>query len=429
MNTPLELSVFGLGFVGLTSALGFAEKGFRVIGCDINKNRLETIAKGAIPFLERGVDSALQKHLGNKFSITANAEEAVKKSDIVFLCVGTPCGENGKADLAFLFSALDSVLPVIQDGKFRVLVIKSTVPPGTTQDEVIPYLQKKGFYDGNGFAVVNNPEFLREGKCWDDFINPDRIVCGAKNRQAMEMLKELYKPFSAPIHFVSWNTGEFIKYLSNTMLASMISYSNEMSKIADGIGDIDTGRAFRILHEDRRLKNSGIASYLYPGCGYGGYCLPKDTQALAAQAESHNIIPRILNEVIATNTTMPEYFVKKIEASVPSTKIIGILGLSFKPESDDVRDSPAARIIDLLIRDEYTNILVYDPVAMQPFSAVYQFEHIHYFDTKEAVCQKSDCIVLVTAWNEFKHLRSVYPGKTWVDCRYFLNSMEGIYEN
>jgi UDPglucose 6-dehydrogenase len=420
-RNDIQIGVFGLGFVGLTTALGFAEKGYMVTGYDVDNARLHTIARGRVPFLEPGLDEALLKHLGTKFVPVSSSTEAIRKSDIIFFCVGTPCGENGKADLTYLFSALDSVLMHLNNEKFRVLVIKSTIPPGTTKNDIIPYLHNKGFSEGETFAVANNPEFLREGKCWEDFIKPDRIVCGTGNEKAFKMLRVLYEPFNAPIHQVSLNTGEFIKYLSNTLLASLISYSNEMSMIADAIGDIDTGKAFRVLHEDKRMKGSAITSYLYPGCGYGGYCLPKDTQAMAAQAKLSGVVPRLLEDVIAINDDMPSYFIKKITSLVSREKTIGILGLSFKSDSDDVRDSPAAKIISILIKEGYDNITAYDPVAVEQFEKVYKFKHVDYYSSGEQVCKKSDVIVLVTAWAEFKNLFLVFSQKTWIDCRYFLS--------
>jgi UDPglucose 6-dehydrogenase len=417
----IRVGVFGLGFVGLTTALGLAEKGCLVAGYDVDNTRLRTIGQGNVPFLEPGLGEALSRHLGTRFMPVSSPEEAVRKSDVIFFCVGTPCGEDGKADLTYLFSALDSVLAHLNSEKFRVLVIKSTVPPGTTQKDVIPYLHSKGFSEGQTFAVANNPEFLREGKCWEDFIKPDRIVCGTGNEKAFEMLRVLYEPFNAPIYQVSLNTGEFIKYLSNTLLASLISYSNEMSMIADAIGDVDTGKAFRVLHEDKRMKGAAITSYLYPGCGYGGYCLPKDTQAMAAQAKLNGAVPRLLEDVVAINDGMPSYFVKKIVSSVSREKTVGILGLSFKPDSDDVRDSPAAKIINLLIKEGYGKIIAYDPVAVEQFKKLYQFKHIDYCGSGELVCDKSDIIVLVTAWAEFKSLFSNFSRKLWIDCRYFLS--------
>ena len=413
-----QIGIFGLGFVGVTTAIGFAEKGFKVKGYDVDKNKFEKISKGELPFLEPGLDEALSRNLGKNFFPVQSAAEAANGSDVIFFCVGTPCGENSKADLSYLFSAIDSILHILVDGKYRVLAIKSTVPPGTAQNDVFPYLQEKGI--ASICSLANNPEFLREGKCWEDFIQPDRIVCGTNDKRAAEVFQTLYQPFNAPIHIVSLNTAEFIKYLSNTMLASMISYSNEMSMIADCIGDINTGQAFKILHEDKRLKGSGIASYIFPGCGYGGYCLPKDTQAMAAKAVQHGITPRILNEVIAVNEKMPAFFIEKIKSLEKNNKTIGILGLSFKPESDDVRDSAAAKIITLLQKEGFTKINAYDPVANEAFESLYRFQNVKYVSSKNDLCEMSDVIVLVTAWNEFKNMRREFPNKEWIDCRYFL---------
>jgi len=419
MGCPeIQIGVFGLGFVGLTTALGFAEKGYSVRGYDVDKNKLQNISNGNLPFLEPGMDEALERNLNKTFFPVQSANDAARKSDVIFFCVGTPCGENGKADLTCLYSALDSILSVFSDSKYRVLIIKSTVPPGTAQNDVLPYLQEKGIT--SVCSLTNNPEFLREGKCWEDFIQPDRIVCGTQDKRAAEVLQNLYQPFNAPVHIVSLNTAEFIKYLSNTLLASLISYSNEMSMIADSIGNINTKKAFHILHEDKRLKDSGIASYIFPGCGYGGYCLPKDTQAMTAKAKQYGTIPHILNGVIEVNERMPAFFVEKIVTLAKNGKSIGILGLSFKPDSDDVRDSTAAKIITLLLKEGFTKIYAYDPVANQAFEKLYQFQSVEYMSSKEDICKISDVLVLVTAWNEFKTLYREFQDKQWVDCRYFI---------
>jgi UDPglucose 6-dehydrogenase len=418
----MNITVMGLGFVGLTTALGLAEKGHHVQGYDIEEQRSNSIADGEIPFLEPGLDEALNRHLGRRFTVAKQALDAVKDSDAVFFCVGTPSREDGRADLRPLYEALDALTPTLQDGRFRVLVIKSTVPPGTTQLEVIPHIHAKGLLTGRDVGVANNPEFLREGKCWGDFMQPDRIVCGVADERSQSVLYELYQPFGAPVHFVSLNTGEFIKYLSNTLLATLISYSNEMSCIADAIGGIETGRAFRILHEDKRWSGADITSYFYPGCGYGGYCLPKDTQGLAAQAKLFGYEPEILKNVITTNDHMPRFMVERIKRAAASKEArIGILGLSFKPGSDDVRESSAGKIIRLLLKDGYRNISAYDPQANDAFSRHYGFD-IRYCASARQLCDDSDAIVLVTAWPEFKSLQGQYAQKEWVDCRYFLNT-------
>ncbi len=415
-----SITVFGLGFVGLTTALGFAEKGHKVFGFDVNQVRSNTINSGKVPFSEPGLDAALTRHLGQGFTITDNPLEAVRQSDFVILCVGTPCAENGEADLTYVYSALDMFAAVLDDGKYRVVLIKSTVPAPTTKERVIPYLTAKGLNPGITFGIANNPEFLREGKCWDDFMNADRIVCGVCDEKSSEMLRSLYGSFDAPFFAVSLNTGEFIKYLSNTMLATMISYANEMSIIAEHIGDIELKKAFEILHLDGRWGGCGMKSYVYPGCGFGGYCLPKDTQAMVAASAAKGYEPEILKSVIATNQTMPAFMVTKIKQRTNPAETVGILGLSFKPGSDDVRDSASAKIIKLLLEDGYHNLMGYDPIANDQFKKEYDFKELIYCVSLDEICGKSDLLVLATAWPEFTGLDRRYPEKKFVDCRYFL---------
>ena len=412
----LKISVIGLGFVGLTAALGFADKGFDVSGYDIDNERSAIITRGEVPFYEPGLDLALERNLGGRFRVTTDASQSAKDADCVFVCVGTPCGDDGKADLTYLFAAIDSVVGVISPD--CALIIKSTVPPGTTVQEIRPYAKAKGF---SGVVAVN-PEFLREGHCWADFTEPDRIVCGRDegNASVDALFVELYEPFRAPIHFVSSNTAEFIKYMSNSLLATMVSFANEMALVAEAAGGIQIAKAFHILHQDNRLDGSGINHYIYPGCGYGGYCLPKDTVALAANARANGFTTRILDGVISLNDEMPRLTAAKIEALASGKdEKIGILGLSFKPNSDDVRDSSAAKIIQCLLDDGYTHIYAFDPVAMDGFRDVYGLP-INYCQSKEELCETCDTLALVTIWPAFMEIDKAYPHKKICDCRYYL---------
>lgn len=347
----MVITVFGLGFVGLTTSLGFAEYGHKVYGVEVSPERLATIRDGRLPFLEEGLDKALTRHLDkNFFPIGSDGvAKAVSESDCVYYCVGTPYGKDGQADLKYLFGAIDETLAAREKNKYQVLVVKSTIPPSTTSAKIIPYLEKKGIKVGEDLGVANNPEFLREGHCWNDFMNADRIVLGVSDSRSADILKQVYATVKEPVFCVSLNTGEFIKYLSNTLLATLISYSNEMSMIADTIGGIDIAKAFHILHMDKRWSGqpAAMSTYVYPGCGYGGYCLPKDTNALYAVSKSAGFDAQILHNVIATNDRMPQFIADRIERHIgpDKTQTIGILGLSFKPGSDDVRDTPAAKII------------------------------------------------------------------------------------
>lgn len=419
----MVITIFGQGFVGLTTALGFCEYGHTVYGVEINAQRLATIKDGKLPFLEPGLDEALTRHLGKRFFPIAADEvgKAVAQSDSIYYCVGTPYGKNGEADLKYLYGAIDMTLNHIGDGKYRVLVTKSTIPPSTTESKVIPYIEAKGKKVGTDLGVANNPEFLREGHCWDDFMDADRIVLGVSDKKSEEILRGIYATVKAPVFCVSLNTGEFIKYLSNTLLATLISYSNEMSVAADAIGNIDVAQAFRILHMDKRWGGAPMASYAYPGCGYGGYCLPKDTNAFYAMAKNAGFDGQILKNVISVNDQMPQFIAKRIDKALGGNKetAIGVLGLSFKPGSDDVRDTPSNKIIRELIGMGYTKIMGYDPVATEEFKAMYGDLDIDYCDDYPTILAKADAFIITTAWPEFRDIHS-RTDKVVVDCRYML---------
>lgn len=410
------VTVFGLGFVGLTTALGFANMGVKVYGVDVNEERKNTIRKGELPFLEPLMDEVLKKEIDKHFFVTDDVEKAIAESEIVYYCVGTPYGSNGAADLTYLFSAIDTTINAVKDDKFRVLVTKSTIPPSTTKEKIVPYVKGKGAVSSQ-FGVANNPEFLREGHCWEDFINADRIVLGVSDERSKKMLMDLYEPMNVPIIPVSLTTGEFIKYLSNTFLATMISYSNEMAELAETIGDINVADAFHILHMDKRWGGCNMTSYVYPGCGYGGYCLPKDTNALYAQGKEKGYEAKILGNVINKNNERPLNIAKQISRGIKKDDTVGILGLSFKPNSDDVRDTSAAKIIRELNRLGFENIVAYDPVATEEFKKHYPDLKVSYEKEKEAVTQQADVLAIVTAWPEF---REVFENtqKPIVDARY-----------
>ena len=419
----MTITVFGLGFVGLTTSLGFAEYGHKVYGVEVSKERLDTIKDGKLPFLEEGLDDALTRHLNKDFFPIYSSEltKAVAESDCIYYCVGTPYGKDGQADLTYLLGAIDETLAVRPKDKYQVLVVKSTIPPSTTEKKIIPHLKEKGIKVGEDLGVANNPEFLREGHCWDDFMNADRIVLGVSDNRSADILRKIYASVKEPVFCVSLNTGEFIKYLSNTLLATLISYSNEMSVVADTIGGIDVAEAFHILHMDKRWtgKPAAMSTYVYPGCGYGGYCLPKDTNALYAVTKTAGFDAQILKNVIATNDHMPEFIADKIVRHIGDNKeqTIGILGLSFKPGSDDVRDTPSAKIVRELNRRGYNNIIGYDPVAIDEFKRKYTDLTISYVTSLDEVTTKADSLVITTAWPEFKDIDKKV-NKPVVDCRY-----------
>lgn len=416
------VTVVGLGFVGLTTALGFAEYGHKVYGIESNRERMTAIQAGELPFEEPGMGEALQRHLGNNFIPTTDWDMAIASSKAVFYCVGTPYGEDGQADLIYLYQALQQTIQAIHDNKFRVLVTKSTIPPSTTEKRIIPFLEERGVQVPEQLGVANNPEFLREGHCWEDFTFADRIVLGVNDARSERILREIYARETSPVCCVSLNTGEFIKYLSNTSLACLISYANEMSMAADAIGGIDVANAFQILHMDKRWKTGSIRSYFYPGCGYGGYCLPKDTNAFYAMAKDNGFDAQILRQVIEVNNKMPTATAERIIRVVGEDKntCIGILGLSFNVGSDDVRDTPSAKIITALNQAGYQNIVAYDPVAMEEFQRCYAARcRCRCVPNYSDLLRQADVMAIITAWPEFRNIRE-QTDRPIVDCRYIL---------
>jgi UDPglucose 6-dehydrogenase len=412
------ITVLGLGFVGLTTALGFSKKGFKVYGIDVSPEKLEKLKKGEVPFYEPHLTEALQEESGNNFILGASLEEAVNNSKAIIICVGTPGKADGSADLTYLLQAVRDVFKA-SDGSFKVIVTKSTVPPSTISRQVKPAVDEMNAEFDKPIGLASNPEFLREGYAWDDFMNPDRVVIGVEDERSEAVLAELYKPFNAPLHFVNYNSAEFIKYLSNTLLSTLISFSNEMAMAAEHIGDIDVARAFKILHQDKRWHGypAQMSSYVYPGCGYGGYCLPKDTAALHSIAQENGFEAKILAGNLQINEEVKEFAAEKVAKSVPKDHTIGILGLAFKSGSDDVRLSPSKDIIEKLLAKGYTNIVAFDPMANEIFDQTHKLP-ITYIDTLEELVEKADDLVLLTGWPEFKENKALLHSKPLFDFRY-----------
>jgi len=398
------ITVIGLGFVGLTTALGFADKGFRVFGLDNDKNRFESLLKNRVPFFEPNLESKLKEHSKNQtFELSNNLSKSIAESNVVFLCVGTPQSENGSVSLDYLLTALREILTNINDNKGRVIVVKSTVPPSTCKEVIQPYIRKNNI-NNSIISIASNPEFLREGYAWNDFLYPDRIVIGISDEFAKDILKRIYKTFNVPIHFSNTSTAEFIKYLSNTLLSNLISYSNEMSMIAHTIGSIDIKYAFDVLHQDKRWSGNpaNMSSYAYPGCGFGGYCLPKDTEALIFKANENGYPAKLLREVQNVNSEIKYFVAQQIMNNCEANDVVGILGLSFKPNSDDVRDAPAASIIKILNDSGFKNIIAHDPLAIEEFKNSYPELIINYSDKASDVIDLSTFAVILSGWDEYK---------------------------
>ena len=412
------ITVLGLGFVGLTTALGFCEKGFSVFGYDTDNEKVANLREGVVPFHEDFLVEKLTKYHNKNFTIVNDLNEAVSQSKVIFFCMGTPNNKDGSADLSFIFNAIKSIAKYLNK---QVLVIKSTVPPSSTKDIIKPFIEKLGLKVGKDIGLTNNPEFLREGYAWDDFLKPDRIVIGEDDEKSGKVIEELYQSFNAPIYRVSLTTAEYIKYLSNTLLATLISFANEQSMIGKEIGDVDVKKAFDILHLDKRWYGSpaNMAKYVFPGCGFGGYCLPKDTEALIARSLRQSYSPDILLSVLKVNEKIKDYVVRDILNRTSKEDYIGILGLSFKPNSDDVRDTPALEIIKKLLSNNYKNIIAYDPLAIGSFKKAYNLPITYSGSLRETVNNSSHLIIL-TAWNEFVKNNEMINQKNVLDYRYFL---------
>ena len=382
------------------------------------KNKIETLKRGQIYFKEPYLEEILLKNLNENFKISSNLSEAVDKCSIIFLCVGTPCQDDGSVDLTMIDDAIQSLLNKIpMDGKHRTIVIKSTVPPGTT-GHIESIIRKSGF-DDKKISVACNPEFLREGFCWQDFMNPERIVIGSNSKETGSKIEKLYSELNVKTHIVSPDCAEFTKYLSNVMLATLISFSNEMAYAAQLIENVEVETAFKILHEDSRLKDSKIKSYIYPGCGFGGYCLPKDIMAFVSTLAKKGYESKLLSAVIDINNIVVKRFCDNICEKHDTSKKIGILGLSFKPDSDDVRETPAYKVYTELYGKGYKYFNAYDPVANENFQKHYGVNKMSFYDSPEELIINSDIIVITTAWQEFVKLD--FKNKPVFDGRYFLN--------
>lgn len=413
------ITVIGLGFVGLTTALGFSDKGCTVYGYDIDQKKKEQLTKGNIPFYEPFLDEKLNQHLNKGFKIVDDLQEAVDNSEVIFLCVGTPSKTDGSAHLGYILDAIQSITACIKKPNFKVLVIKSTIPPSTTSENIKPYVENLGFKVGVDIGLTNNPEFLREGYAWEDFMNPDRIVIGQEEDKSGQIVEKIYQLFNAPIYRVSLNTAEFIKYLSNTLLATLISFANEQSLIAKSIGDIDIKKSFQVLHLDKRWFGdpAKMTSYVYPGCGFGGYCLPKDTMALVNQSLKNSYSPEILKGTLKVNETIKEFVVNDVAVKVEEKEHIGILGLAFKANSNDIRDTPAKSIIEGLLQKGYKNIIAYDPMAIEEFKETYGLP-IEYSLNLKSLLAKVNHVVILTAWDEFLINKESIKKKNVFDYRY-----------
>lgn len=413
----MKIGVIGLGFVGLTTATGFASKGFDVLCYEKDAQKSKDISNLDIPFYEPKLKNKLKENLQKKLVILNNLENLVISSKIIFVCVGTPSNKQGAADLSYIMTFIKELIK-IKPNNNKIICIKSTVPPGSCE-KISLFLEKN--YKKNNIKISFSPEFLREGYAWSDFINPDRIVIGSKDATARNELKKFFSCFNSEIYLTSLEEAEFIKYLSNNLLANLISFSNEMSMIANNIGNMNIKKIFKILHSDKRWTGNpaSMASYVFPGVGFGGYCLPKDLKAMIYTAKNHKVKPKILKAVDEVNKDIKIYNINKVLNEISSKKeAIGIIGLSFKTGSDDIRETPSLYYIKELLKKGFKNISVFDELANPIFSTTYPKLKISYYDHLQKIIRDNNTIIIILNQKGLEKIN--FKNKNIIDLRYIL---------
>jgi UDPglucose 6-dehydrogenase len=405
----MRLSIIGTGYVGLVTSACFAKLGHTVICVDIDPEKIQKINAAVSPIYEQGLNELLSANKG-RITATTDYRNALHNSDITFLCVGTPSQKDGSLDVSYLTEATKQIATILKEKKpWHCIVVKSTVLPGTTQHVVLPLIEQySGKKAGTDFGLAMNPEFLKEGVAIQDFLQPDRIVIGSYDERSRTTLQELYQSFACPLIQTTLSAAEMIKYASNTFLATKISFINEIGNLCKKL-DIDTYEVATGMGLDKRIGRP----FLDSGIGWGGSCFPKDVNALIAWANEIKEPTKILQSVKTVNDDQPLRLVSILKKHLPllKGKTIGILGLAFKPDTDDIRESRAIPIVKELLKNG-ANIKAYDPQAMDNFKTLYPT--IHYCTNPTDVLS-ADAILITTKWKEFTTLD--FQGKIVIDGR------------
>jgi UDPglucose 6-dehydrogenase len=414
----MNVVMIGAGYVGLVSGACFAEFGANVTCVDLDQGKIDRLLAGQIPIYEPGLDDLVARNANAKrLNFTTNLGDAVKQADLVFIAVGTPTRRgDGHADLGYVYAAAKDIAAHLEG--YTVIVDKSTVPVGTARQvrRIIAEANPNADFD-----VASNPEFLREGAAISDFMRPDRVVLGVESARAEQLLRDLYRPLNlieAPILVTDLESAELIKYAANAFLATKISFINEMSQLCEAVG-ADVHAIAKGMGLDGRIGKK----FLHAGPGYGGSCFPKDTLALVRIAQEHGVSSRIVESVVEVNASQKARMVKKIREALGGSeagKNITVLGLTFKPETDDMRDAPALSILPPLV-DKGANITAHDPHGMDEAKPLLP-ANINYCDDIYAAIGGADAIVLMTEWNAYRGLqlarvKELMAGKVFVDLR------------
>ncbi|MDZ7843935.1 MAG: UDP-glucose/GDP-mannose dehydrogenase family protein [Anaerolineales bacterium] len=392
-----NICVVGVGYVGLITAASFADLGNKVAALDINEEKIKALKQGVMPIYEPGLKELVDRNASaDRLCFTSSYQDGLEDAEYIFIAVGTPSGVDGEADLQYVAAAARSIADHLQEG--QIIINKSTVPVGT--GDWVADIIKEHNPQVPDFAVVSCPEFLREGSAISDFMDPHRIVVGSLDEEAADKVAQLHLPLRAPIVVTDLRTAEMIKYASNAFLATKISFINEIANICEDLGadvtEVANGMGF-----DNRIG----PHFLRAGIGYGGSCFPKDVKALAYMAEEKGRHPQLLHSVMAINKDRRKMAVDQVKTMLDSETLtgmtIGLLGLSFKPNTDDMRDAPSITIATELIKDG-ANVRAYDPIAMEEAASV--MPGVEMIDNPYQMAEGCDLLMLITEWNEFRHL-------------------------
>lgn len=394
----MNICIVGVGYVGLVTGTCFAEFGHNVVCVDNDELKIDSLQTGTIPIYEPGLGEVVKRNQSaGRLRFTTEVADAVEKSLAIFIAVGTPSDSAGSANLEYVYQVAETIGKLMKG--YKIIVTKSTVPVGTGKE--IKEIVKKNQDEEISFDVVSNPEFLREGSAIEDFMRPNRVVIGTDSEQATAIMKDLYSPLyliETPFIISNVETAEMIKYASNAFLATKISFINEMANICELVG-ADIHHVAKGMGLDGRIGRK----FLHPGPGYGGSCFPKDTRAIAKLAESLGYHFEIVNSVIEVNERQYQRMVDKIQNVLGHLegKRLGILGLTFKPNTDDIRESPAIKIISSLIK-KGASISAFDPAGMEASKQV--LNDVSYVQDMYDVAKDADALVIITEWNEFRNL-------------------------
>ena len=416
----MRISIIGTGYVGLVTGVCLADKGHKAICVDVDKSKIDTINRGKSPFFEKGLDDLLKRNLGSRFSATTDLREAVFGTDVTMIAVGTPF-DGQSIDLSFIEEVSKNIGTVLRDKpSYHLVVVKSTVVPGTTDGVVLPLLERfSGKKAGPDFGVGINPEFLTEGEALSDFMFPDRIILGGKDERSIELLGEIYSGFENVERVRTNNkTAEMIKYASNALLATMISFSNEIGNLCATLGGADVVDVLRgvtlskyitlTLPDGQRIAPA-IQGFLAAGCGFGGSCLPKDVKALIVHGEKAGAPMPLLDAVITINRGQYRKVLDLLKKHFPSlhSKRISVLGLSFRPDTSDMRESPAIPIVNELL-EEGAVVKAYDPAANGEAARIFGVEKVQFCGSIEEAVRDIDAAILVTRWEEFRRVPDLF---------------------